>query len=264
MIEVALAMAIIAFGMTSILGLFPVAMNAARASIGDNLSSDASERLATHLKSYAEFDSVCFNDLFKDYYRLPNKSDIRNLRTLAKSDFADSNLTDNLDNINKWSKIFCDSFKKPMDDTYLTEADFISALKNKFKYNGKLAFERIDGWKENVQIYRAIDKTLNTDETDPANLVYNRGVYFITHGHENKTLVNSVWKANENTYEFAAMIFVWKTPITCRYSDNNINKENNDPEYTYSGGINLEISWPAEKHYHEREKRYFYIDAIKP
>ena len=64
MIEIALAMAIIAFGMTSILGLFPVGLNASRNSVAENYSADAVEQFSSYLKSYAESSRANFDKLF--------------------------------------------------------------------------------------------------------------------------------------------------------------------------------------------------------
>ncbi|MEI8246907.1 MAG: hypothetical protein WCI51_13830 [Lentisphaerota bacterium] len=64
MIEIALAMAIIAFGMTSILGLFPVGLNACRNSVAENYSADAVEQFSSYLKAYAESSRANFDKLF--------------------------------------------------------------------------------------------------------------------------------------------------------------------------------------------------------
>jgi type II secretory pathway pseudopilin PulG len=196
MIEVALAMAIIAFGMTSILGLFPVGLNAARASIAENSGSDAAEQLAAYLKSASEYSTVSFNNSFVtaggtilDHGGLP----------------ADAVL-----------------------DTYSN--DFLDAVKTQNFTN----FPRIGEW----QLYRT---------------GANSSVFFVLQGPEGET-----------SYDFAAMIKIWKTPVTCRFMNDNVAVTNTDDGYNYSGGINLEISWPIEKKYIEREKKYFYIEANKP
>jgi len=64
MIEIALAMAIIAFGMTSILGLFPVGLNACRSAVAENYSADAIEQFSSYLKGYAESSRANFDQLF--------------------------------------------------------------------------------------------------------------------------------------------------------------------------------------------------------
>ncbi len=63
MIEVALAMAIIAFGMTSILGLFPVGLNACRNSIAENCAADTVEQFSSYLKGYAGSSKANFETL---------------------------------------------------------------------------------------------------------------------------------------------------------------------------------------------------------
>lgn len=64
MIEIALAMAIIAFGMTSILGLFPVGLNACRNAVAENCAADSVEQFAAYLKGYAESSKANFESLF--------------------------------------------------------------------------------------------------------------------------------------------------------------------------------------------------------
>lgn len=66
MIEVALAMAIIAFGMTSILGLFPVGINASRNSIAENASIDSVEQFAGYIRSVSESSPGNFDSLFSN------------------------------------------------------------------------------------------------------------------------------------------------------------------------------------------------------
>ena len=62
MIEVVLAMAIIAFGMSSILGLFPVGLNALKSSMADNYCSDSVDQIVGYLKSQAEYTPAAYSD----------------------------------------------------------------------------------------------------------------------------------------------------------------------------------------------------------
>ncbi len=64
MIEIALAMAIIAFGMTSILGLFPVGLNACRNAVAENCAVDSVEQFASYLRSYAGANKTNFETVF--------------------------------------------------------------------------------------------------------------------------------------------------------------------------------------------------------
>lgn len=50
MIEVLLALAVIAVGMTSILGLFPVGINASRDAVAENSSADVADQMITYLR----------------------------------------------------------------------------------------------------------------------------------------------------------------------------------------------------------------------
>jgi type II secretory pathway pseudopilin PulG len=197
MIEVALAMAIIAFGMTSILGLFPVGLNAARAAIADNYGSDVAEQLAAYIKSSAERNTTAFDDIFV---------------TVASTKYLPDFTPPNEVALNSLSN------------------DFREALRTENLTN----FPRIGSW----QIYRS---------------TANNAIYFVTQGADGSF-----------TYDFAAMIKVWKSPVTARFKNDNIATVNPDNSYTYTGGINLEISWPIEKVYSEREKRYYYIEVTRP
>ena len=86
MIEVVLAMAIIAFGMTSILGLFPVGLNALKASMAENSCSDAIDQVNGYLKNQAEFSPAIYHGLFTDATALPAaKPTTINSKTLDKN-----------------------------------------------------------------------------------------------------------------------------------------------------------------------------------
>ena len=64
MIEVALAMAIIAFGMTSILGLIPVGLNASRNAIAETFCGDTVDLLMTYISAKANATSAEYNNFF--------------------------------------------------------------------------------------------------------------------------------------------------------------------------------------------------------
>ena len=56
MIEVLLALTVIAIGMTSVLGLFPVGLNASRNAVAQNCSADVAEQLITYFRVVNELD----------------------------------------------------------------------------------------------------------------------------------------------------------------------------------------------------------------
>ncbi len=216
MIEVALAMAIIAFGMTSILGLFPVGLNASRASIAENSGSDAAEQLAAYLKSTAEYVDIPakFDDAFKKIFITPG--------TQLLPDFADLPTEEIINNLSVPTK--------PASTTNFTDS---------FAANpgAPVNFTKTG----NFQIYKATDVSAKN------------AIFFICQGVEDSA-----------SRDFSAMIKVWKSPVSANFKKLNVPITESDNTYDYSGGINLEISWPIETFYSQREKRYYYIEVLRP
>lgn len=62
-IEVALAMAIIGLGMTSIMALFPIGINASRSAIGNTSATEIAEGFMGFIKSYAETDQIKYGNI---------------------------------------------------------------------------------------------------------------------------------------------------------------------------------------------------------
>jgi hypothetical protein len=62
-IEVALAMAVIGLGMTSIMALFPVGINASRSAVGNTAATEVAENFMGYIKSYAETDTTNYNTI---------------------------------------------------------------------------------------------------------------------------------------------------------------------------------------------------------
>ncbi len=208
MIEIVLAMAIIAFGMTSILGLFPVGINASQNAIANNCGSDAVEQFMGYLKSYAEipattnfatlFGTSSATGLLKEKDQIPGVSDLDTLRSTAAD--VESNL-------------------------------FLTALRTN-PAAPAAPYSKITGW----QMYRS---------NQPA-------IYFVTQGEENAF-----------PSDFAAMIIAWKQPISTNLTLGTW-RLIPDNAYTQGAGLNMEISWPLEKSYADREKRCYYIEIKKP
>ena len=213
MIEVALAMAIIAFGMTSILGLFPVGMNASRNAIAENASIDSIEQFAGYIRSLAESNSTNFDNLFTNGGATPLPT-VTGLPTAAAIDTA--------------TAAFLDQFR--IDRTTNQIAGF------------------------------SLYNSLNSDGT------LNPAIYFVVQGPDGSA-----------NCDFMAMLKVWRSPVSMNFridssAVTNPARTNNDVNYGWGGGLNIEISWPLSKNtstfkgipYAERQKRYYYIDIIRP
>jgi hypothetical protein len=201
MIEVVLAMAIIAFGMTSILGLFPVGLNALRASMADNSCSDAIDQMGGYLKNQAEYSATTFSNMISAGTALPS----------AKTSTAGGKSADTL------------------------SAEFIAAYLNNDTSTYAPVFA---DW--NIYMVPA-----------GANFPY---IYFIVQG-----------PINSKAYDFAAMALVWKSPVVYNMKNSSgAITQMTDSAYAEFAGLNFEVSWPLQKPYAEREKRYYYIEVKKP
>lgn len=77
----------------------------------------------------------------------------------------------------------------------------------------------------------------------------NPGLYRVTQGSSSLAII-----------DFRATIRVWKSTVKnmCIY-------QKNYPEidYAYAVNLNIEISWPSEKPYDKREKRYYTLDVFR-
>ena len=204
MIEVVLAMAIIAFGMTSILGLFPVGINASQNAIANNCGSDAVEQFMGYLKSYAETP-------------MPPTTHFTSL-------FGTSSITGSLREQDQLAAI--------RGSADAESQAFLAALRLN-PANPAAPYSKIPGW----QMYKS---------NIPA-------IYFVTQGQENAFPA-----------DFAAMIIAWKQPVTSNVNLLGTWRSIPDNSYTQGAGLNIEISWPLEKSYADREKRYYYIEIKSP
>lgn len=199
MIEVALAMAIIAFGMTSILGLYPVGINASRNAIAENSSIDAVEQFAGYIKSRAESSPSGFDSLFSN--AAGSLLPITGLPGVANIDTA--------------TATFLDNFR--LDRTTNQIAGF--------------------------SLYRCPSSGC---------------IYFVVQGPEGSA-----------NCDFTGMLKVWRSPVGMSFRIDSTAvtdpvRVNKDENYGWGGGLNIEISWPLQIPYAAREKRYYYVDVIRP
>lgn len=208
MIEVALAMAIIAIGMTSILGLFPVGLNASRTAMAENYSVDAVEYVSGYLKNLTESNRPSYYQVFMptNANALPDQITMNGYRTAA-----------GLDDL-------CKDFLKAYPDFTAPVYTYNSILKGIYSFK--------DG-----------DKTPY--------------VYFVLQG-----------SPDSKSYDFSAMVLVWRSPVSSAVATGDASSWTPWPavadNYLYMSGVNIEISWPLEKSYSEREKRFYYFVFSRP
>ena len=220
MIEVVLAMAIIAFGMSSILGLFPVGLNALKSSMADNYCSDAIDQMVGYLKNQAEYTPAVYSDA--KYIALITNA------TTGLPDAAGLTTTLLADRSKTVNGSTLDGFR----DTFL--ADYRTS-----NFTGTSTFKRMF---TDMNIFQV--QTYN-------NMPY---LYFIVQG-----------QMTSKNIDFSAMILVWKSPVTYNMKDIGGGiSQCTDSTYAKFSGINFEVSWPLEKPYAQREKRYYYVEVKRP
>ncbi len=235
MIEVLLALSIIAIGMTSILGLFPVGLNASRNAIAQNLSADIADQMIAYMRVMGESSVDAYNKTFSS---IP-PYDLTCLPTLAQlaktTDGDDIKISLDGSNVNV----------QPISD------DFLTAYKTNDVSIGSSTFPRV-----------ASDWAIFSPKSTVVNL--RRRIYFIVQGP------NCTTDGDNRNIDYSAMALVWKSPVQIKRLESDGSTYSNWPSiaeanaYTYSGKINIEISWPLNLPYTERKKRYYQIVITKP
>ncbi len=203
LVEITLAVAVIAIGMGSILVLFPVGVNSHKEAIANNNLSEISEYILSALESKVMEDWA--RTTFTGYD--PDTPGSINSSQSGGSDFI-TNLPAN----------------KPADTviepTGFTPGDKVGLAESENKNDANLHA-----------------KFFTTNKP---------GVFF----YEQATVVDG-----ERVPDFSAVIRLWKEPVKIWLpTEQNIN------DYRYAVSLNLEISWPAEAPYENREKRSYKLD----
>ena len=208
MIEVTLAIAIVALGLVGILSLFPVGFQSIRDSIGDNYVNDASQLFLSYIKLYAKQDT-------STPPTPPTQAQIN-----AQWDLVIGNIP----------------VIKPDAPSYpsLPTVDTVDPSKT--------------GW---------------TTTTVP-NLYYKPP----TSGPPPIPGTPGLYRIYSGMNDFKAAVRVWKTrtvsPIHTTDWGTTLNPISNAHDYDNSCALNIEFSWPIEKPYAQRTKRFFYYELFKP
>lgn len=247
MIEVLLALTVIAIGMTSVLGLFPVGLNASRNAIAQNCSADVADQLITYLRVTSEIDQTQYAKAFTN--------------TTPPLPFA--NLTDATVN-SSTGVLPTVSGSANEDKVNQNSVNFLAAYTSeKIQSNNKLEAGTIDFVRVAPEwsIFK-VDGISNKPRT-----------FFIVQGHnsnQNDTDTASDPKISR-TVDYSAMALIWKSPVQIwrDHPDGTTGWEKWPPDadansYKYSGKLNIELSWPLELPYKERKKRYYQIIINKP
>ncbi len=63
--------------------------------------------------------------------------------------------------------------------------------------------------------------------------------------------------------DFDAVVRIWKTPVISTLYSGDWNFYKDNPPYCTSAGLNFEVSWPKDKPYATRSKKYYYKEIFK-
>ncbi|MDD5728561.1 MAG: hypothetical protein PHV59_08365 [Victivallales bacterium] len=259
MIEVLLALTVIAFGMTSILGLFPVGLNASRNAVAQNCSADVADQLVTYLRVTGEIKLTQYANAFYD-----NEVSGTSYETFATLTNATVNSSGALPTVSGSEKEIyvntnAESFLKAYGSNRIedsgTDANKLEA--------GTIDFVRVaSGW----SIFKV---DLDTSKNKPR-------TFFIIKGPNctQNDVLGSTSKISRPV-DFSAMALVWKSSVQIwRDKPDGTNweiwpsfTEGTDPDstvYYFSGRLNIELSWPLDLPYNERQKRYYQLIINRP
>ncbi len=191
MIEVTLAIAIVALGMAGILALFPVGFQSARDSVGDNYVNDASQLFLSYIKLRAKEDTSTPPAVQTQAQINTQWDDVIGVIPDTKPDAP----TPSIDTTNP----------------------------------------SLSGW----------------TQAEVPNLYYcgTDGLFRIYSG--------------SGLNDFKAGVRVWTTRIVSPILNQAGDWIYNSPYDTEACGLNIEFSWPVEKPYAQRTKRFFYYEIFK-
>ena len=209
LVEITLAVAVIAIGMSSILVLFPVGVNSHKEAIANNNLADISEYILGILeaKVMEEWAQCTYSG-----YNPDNPGSFNGTVTRGTSKFVENLPT-----------------SKASDTADLT-------LGKSLKGHDK----NTDAWNKS-RLFLA--QKNSSDQS---------GVFL----YEQATIIDG-----ERAPDFSAVVCMWKSPVSL-YLSNDTPKTISD--YNYAVSLNLEISWPAEAPYDNREKRSYKLDLYNP
>lgn len=218
MIEIVLAIAILAFGFASILGLFPVALKAVRNSQVEGIAADAANDLYGYYKSYANVrkpssDEYLYTDLFDysgtgtlvDWYEETDLNAFRTNYAVAVGDMRNG-------------QVFYKELQTKLKDAPPNSPPNLSSL----------------GFIEVIGLFQP-------DKIDK------KSYFYLVKGSEDLKKI-----------DFTAQVLVWRTQMEKVYTTESL------VEYSRAVILNVEISWPINVSYPDREKRFYQFTITNP
>jgi hypothetical protein len=213
LVEITLAVAVLAIGMGSILVLFPVGVNSHKEAIANNNLSDISEYILGFFEA----------KVMEDWASLTNGNQF----ALA----ADGTV----DRFNEYPSrttgfIF---------GSLTSEANRATGVQTEGLSKG----DSVEGYSANSPQWQRA-RFFRTSRT---------GVFI----YEQATVIDG-----ERVPDFSAIIRTWRTPLEISLANGSTTPI--DTNFNFGVSLNLEISWPAEAPYAQRETRFYKLDLFNP
>lgn len=259
MIEVILALTVVAVGMTSIMGLFPVGLNASRNAIAQNMSADVADQMITYLRVMGESSQTAYDETFDLDADMTTDLPIYDNLDIKNSTNFENNIT-----IDIQGSGGNDVEVQTLSDNFL--ADYKD---NEVQYNNT------NDTNGNGMIFQRVANDWAIFTLQPVSGTHRRRVYFVVQGP------SCTKDGGNRNIDFSAMVLVWKSPAQIKrwdgltwslwpedsviYSDSPTNSTIDETQaFDASAKINIELSWPLELPYNERKKRYYQVVITKP
>lgn len=258
MIEIVLAIAILAFGFASILGLFPVAIKTVKATQTESVVSDAVEDLSVYFRTMARVPlmDIATNVQLEDEYWYALLFYKRG--AVPSGDFTATSLAPSIDIDTKYGDyyngtkqlVFYDETSLDARRTYLLGSptdgqDFLNDLKTAIK-----GFAPTEVVREELAGLAGYNLLPNLNLFQPDLQTTN---YYLLRGDERFDKI-----------DLSAQIILWKSKMQQVYLKGGAAYDSTGLDYRHGVVLNIEISWPLHVPYGEREKRYYQFTIANP
>ena len=257
MVEILLAIGVLAIGFSAALGLFPVAAKMVKSTQTESVVSDAAEDLNAYFRTMARVPLIDINSTEKPKAQLDGEFWYALLFYTA-SDFDSASQTDISNqypdyyvgatkHLDFYEKSDLETLRDELSSTaqktkgskFLTDLkDKIASYSSSDNVRDKLASESGFNLLRNLDLFQP-----DPQKTD----------YYLIRGDE-----------KFNKIDLSAQIILWKSKMQKIYKKESDAYDPNGLDYKYATVLNMEVSWPLTSPYPEREKRYYQFIIANP
>ncbi|MDD5663193.1 MAG: hypothetical protein PHT71_02910 [Victivallaceae bacterium] len=256
MVEIVLAIAILAFGFASILGLFPVAIKMVRSSQTESVVSDAAEDLNAYFRTMARVPLIDLSSTEKPKAQLDGEFWYALLfykhGVEPSGDYVSSAQEGKIQGqyTSYYNKVmYEESDLETLRDELSSAAEKTKGEKFLTSLKDKIASYSSDNVREKLASESGFNLLPNLDLFQPDPQKTN---YYLVRGDE-----------KFNKIDLSAQIILWKSKMQKIYAKNE-SYDSNGLNYRYATVLNMEVSWPLSQPYPEREKRYYQFIIANP